>query len=64
MNRLDMQLVAGATKQLWRRFEMTPERAEGMASLRRRCEALQSAGPGARGAYRKRCKCLLVREHQ
>jgi hypothetical protein len=43
MNRLDAELLAFAREELLRRFEMVPERGERMASLRRRCEVLQSA---------------------
>jgi len=43
MNRFDTQLVAFATGELLRRFEMVPERDERMASLRWRCEQLQAA---------------------
>ncbi|MGA3027245.1 MAG: hypothetical protein ABSF98_21005 [Bryobacteraceae bacterium] len=50
LNRLDLQLVAFAKEELLRRFEMVPGRGGRMASLRRRCEALQSAGENPSGA--------------
>jgi hypothetical protein len=50
LNRLDMQLVAFAKEELLRRFDMVPERGERMASLRRRCEVLQSAEESASAA--------------
>jgi hypothetical protein len=43
MNQLDTQLLSFAREELLRRFEMVPERGERLASLRRRCEVLQSA---------------------
>ncbi|MGA2186266.1 MAG: hypothetical protein ABSH47_24900 [Bryobacteraceae bacterium] len=47
MNQLDLQLVAFAKEELLRRFELMPERGSRTASLRRRCEALQSAKESA-----------------